>query len=214
MVFRESGKAAFREQSDADIAMPRAVHVIRSTRDSFELRVRRTGMVGAHIFLAIWITGVVGFLIYFFHHSDWLFEINGWMADEPVDRNKLIKMGLVASFFVAFLIGCVLALGSLIYSLFAMKRVQGDLYNLNIETSVLGYTWRRVIPRQSIKAFVQVKDGGKGEDSFPSWGLKVLAAEEQTLIYRQPYEVSAWLGRYLARWAGVDYTWGAEAPGK
>jgi hypothetical protein len=63
--------------------------------------------------------------------------------------------------------------------------------------------------RSSIRRIVQVKDGGEDDDSFPSWGLKVEGEKEVTLIYRQPYDKSHWLGGVLAKWAQVDFV---EAP--
>jgi hypothetical protein len=49
----------------------------------------------------------------------------------------------------------------------------------------------------------QIKDGREGEDSFPSWGLKVTGEVDQgtkgfNLISRQPHGRSVWLGRVLA----------------
>ena len=56
-----------------------------------------------------------------------------------------------------------------------------------------------------IKTFIQIKDGGEGDDSFPSWGLEVEEKKKNSLISQQPYESSHWLGRFLARWAGVEF---------
>ena len=54
-------------------------------------------------------------------------------------------------------------------------------------------------------SIVQVKDGGEGDDSFPSWGLKVEGDRETTPIFRQSYDKSHWLGRALAKSAQVDF---------
>lgn len=88
-----------------------------------------------------------------------------------------------------------------------------------METSLLGIKQLKVIPKNEIKGFYQVKDGGRNKtslpysggksngkhDSFPSWGLKVLTTRLTPLIYRQPYEKSYWLGQVLADWADVPF---------
>jgi hypothetical protein len=70
------------------------------------------------------------------------------------------------------------------------------------------FLWRRrqrVFLRQSIKAVKQVKDGGEGEDSFPSWGLSIIGDKAVGIISRQPMEKSDWLGPIVAEWAGVPF---------
>jgi len=57
-----------------------------------------------------------------------------------------------------------------------------------------------------VKRLVQVKDGGKHDDSSPSWGLRLEGDKKITLVYRQPYEVSRWLGHVLAKWADVEFS--------
>lgn len=63
----------------------------------------------------------------------------------------------------------------------------------------------RETPKAEIRGVTQVQDGGRGDDSFPSWGLRVDATRNATVLYRQESEKSAWLGRVLAGWAGVPY---------
>ena len=65
-----------------------------------------------------------------------------------------------------------------------------------------------------------MRDGGQGDDSFPSWGLEVEADtntnpnidtdRKTTLLYRQPYEKSRWLGQVVARWAEVEFVEAAK----
>ena len=93
----------------------------------------------------------------------------------------------------------------LIYLLFCKKCFYLNPSNLTIETNILGFKQYRKIEKYSIERFVQVKDGGKKKDSFPSWGLKIEADKKTTLIFRQPYEKSHWLGQFLAQWAKVEF---------
>ncbi|MCW5941454.1 MAG: hypothetical protein KIS66_04435 [Fimbriimonadaceae bacterium] len=63
----------------------------------------------------------------------------------------------------------------------------------------------REVPKGVIRSVRQVQDGGRGDDSFPSWGLRLEADTAVTVLYRQEAERSAWLGLVLAEWAGVEY---------
>jgi hypothetical protein len=66
--------------------------------------------------------------------------------------------------------------------------------------------------RVEVTAVRQVKDGGDGEDSFPSWALAVVGRTEMRVLSKQPIEKSAWLGLIVARWAGVTFEpWKAVA---
>lgn len=102
-------------------------------------------------------------------------------------------------FVLAFWAGEVLAFCLLTYLLFCSTVFRVDRDSLVMETNVLGLQWRKAIPKESVRRFIQVRDGGKDEDSFPSWGLEVEGDRTIALIYRQPYEKSHWLGRILAQ---------------
>jgi len=91
------------------------------------------------------------------------------------------------------------------YLLFCRKSFRLDQENLVMKSDVLGFKRCKTIPKNSIQRLVQVKDGGEGKDSFPSWGLKVEGINKATLIFRQPYEKSHWLGQILSKWAGVEF---------
>jgi hypothetical protein len=75
------------------------------------------------------------------------------------------------------------------------------------------FTWSktRVFPMGEITAFTQVKDGGGGEDSFPSWGLVVHAAKSVKIFSRQELKKSLWLGELLSKWSGKEFrTWSEQ----
>ncbi|MBI5706530.1 MAG: hypothetical protein HZC36_06025 [Armatimonadetes bacterium] len=63
---------------------------------------------------------------------------------------------------------------------------------------------RKCFPKSGILAVRQVKDGGDGEDSFPSWGL-MLVGPDFKVLSRQDIGKSDWLGPLLAQWAGKPY---------
>ena len=76
---------------------------------------------------------------------------------------------------------------------------------LLVERTFLWYRRRRAFGRREVSAVKQIKDGGEGEDSFPSWGLVVVAKLEVKVLSRQPIEKSDWLGPIIAQWAGVPF---------
>ena len=61
------------------------------------------------------------------------------------------------------------------------------------------------VAKAELKEVKQVKDGGEGEDSFPSWGLALIAGTEVHVLSRQPIDKSDWLGPIIAKWAGVEF---------
>lgn len=76
---------------------------------------------------------------------------------------------------------------------------------LQIERRLFSYRRERVIRKDGIQCVRQIKDGGEGEDSFPSWGLAVEGEKNVKLLSRQEIEKSAWLGPIVAEWADVDF---------
>lgn len=72
-------------------------------------------------------------------------------------------------------------------------------------TKTLGkIKWRRSFSKSTIICIRQVKDGGDGEDSFPSWGL-MLVGPDFTLLSRQDIAKSDWLGPIISQWADKHY---------
>ena len=116
------------------------------------------------------------------------------------------------------------ACGLWVYSVFARTTYQLGEESLSINTRVLLASWNPEIPRETIVHVRQVKDGGEGEDSFPSWGLEVNSGtigqsklrrvltndisgsnvRYRSIFRRQPWEQSRWLGIVIARWAAVE----------
>ena len=76
---------------------------------------------------------------------------------------------------------------------------------LAIEKTLGKYQRRQEIAKGDVKGIRQVKDGGEGRDSFPSWGLVVATTVPNKILSRQKIEKSAWLGPIVARWAGMEY---------
>jgi hypothetical protein len=123
----------------------------------------------------------------------------------------------------AYLISLIFCVFSLVHSMFAQKSFHLGETSLHIETRLLFAKWHLTLPRETITHLRQVKDGGEGRDSFPSWGLKIRSVSDtqgflgyiiflihlrrdtryRSLLFRLPYEHSYWLGIVVARWANA-----------
>ena len=95
--------------------------------------------------------------------------------------------------------------GFVAWYFWAVTEFQFGPDELVYEKSLGRFRRRHVLPRRRIQTVRQVKDGGEGEDSFPSWGLIVSTTEPLVLLHRQPIEKSRWLGQIIAAWAGVKF---------
>ncbi|MFT5465544.1 MAG: hypothetical protein ACI8UO_000639 [Verrucomicrobiales bacterium] len=161
-------------------------------KESFVIHMKRTGMGCANAFLIVWLSGwTVGCVMLLRGYLG-----GGQMSDGDPIPLWFLLIFLAAEVYVACLI---------VYLFISRKSFQIDRNSLVVATQVLGLRWGKRIRRDSIKKFVQIKDGGDGDDSFPSWGLTAVGDRKAKLIYRQPFEKSHWLGGVLAKWAGVDF---------
>ena len=170
----------------------------------------RTGMGCLNIFLGVWLTGwTIGCS----------FLVHGYFTGGKMESGAPIPFWFVMAFlgpwfFVAFL---------LLYSNFARKRFRLTPDALHIETRLLFLQWSVAIPRETISQIKQIKDGGEGDDSFPSWGLQIRSSNlvnslvqrlvllnyfgrknrMRTILARLPYVHSEWLATVLSEWSGV-----------
>lgn len=170
----------------------------------------RTGMGCLNLFLGVWLAGWTfgcAFLVRAY--------VNGGKMESGDPIQLWFVMAFVGPwFFVAFL---------LLYSIFARKRFRLASDTFHIETQLWFLNWSISIPRESISEIKQIKDGGEGDDSFPSWGLLIRSSalvdgpmhrlvwlshfgrtyRMRTILARLPYDHSAWLATVLSDWSGV-----------
>ncbi len=126
-------------------------------------------------------------------------------------------------FVLAFVIPWFIVAYLLLYLHFARKKFRLTNDALQVETRLFWMVWQMTLPRESISRIMQVQDGGEGDDSFPSWGLRLQSTSVvqtawqrlslvnhfgrhhrfRTLLARLPYEHSAWLAEVLEQWSGV-----------
>jgi hypothetical protein len=161
-------------------------------KESIYILHHRTGMYVMNGFLIIWLVFWTGGCV-------WL--LRGYIQGLTVEGAERMPFLFLSFFWAAeIFVAC-----WLIYCFFGKRLYILTPQELVVEVSVFRFRRVKVIPSVSIKLFRQVKDGGEDEDSFPSWGLTVEADKKTTLLYRQRYEKSHWLGQTLAAWAGVDF---------
>ena len=171
---------------------PDGMTVVRSDHDRFVVHYRRSGMGCMNTFLAVWLT---------LWTAGCVFIVHGYVTGAKMDNGSDMPFWFV-SVFLALEIGvaCLLA-----YLLFTRKTFTFEATRLTIESDTLGYKRYKVIPRESIAQVVQVKDGGTDDDSFPSWGIRVEAEGRTSLLFRQPYDKTAWFGSVIAEWSGAPF---------
>ena len=183
------------------------VHIIEHTRDE---------MGCMNSFISAWLT-VWTFCC--------LFLIVDYLNGGEMEDGSPMPLSFVMFFVAAW---CLVA-WILLYAKYARKTfaIRNDV--LEARTQVLALRWGMSIPRQSVIKVCQVKDGGENDDSFPSWGLNVECSEVEdnrlhrvmttslvpglrrgtatrtrSLLRRQPYEQSRWLGIVIAGWADTE----------
>ncbi|AFY37297.1 hypothetical protein Lepto7376_0923 [[Leptolyngbya] sp. PCC 7376] len=156
----------------------------------------RTGMDEMNIFLMVWLSlwtvGCLGLLVAY---------IEG-LQGTSVNTSEPIPLVMVIFFWAADLVAAIV----LINALFSKQSFHLDYADLTIHTKLWRWHRTRKIPKSNIQSVVQIKDGDRGKDSFPSWGLQLKGKSSITLIFRQPYEKSEWLGQMIADWAKLPFT--------
>lgn len=163
-----------------------------------EIEYRRTGMKALNGFLILWLS---------FWTLGCVFLLRSYLNGGVMDDGDPIPIWFVAIFWGAEL----LVASFLLYSLFCRKVFKIDYESLSMDVNVLGMHWRKSIRLNEVIELQQVKDGGEGKDSFPSWGLRVVGEVDQdtktiNLISRQPHSRSAWLGNVLAEKIKVPFS--------
>jgi hypothetical protein len=115
-----------------------------------------------------------------------------------------------------------------LWHIFGMTHFQVSHESLIIVKQLFIIRVKKNIPSPAIRYFNQIKDGGEGMDSFPSWGLEIITNQRiyersislpswlpelsdrqiyktVMLLDRQSIDKSDWLGRVLADFYEVDY---------
>jgi hypothetical protein len=157
--------------------------------DRLEIVYRRHGMRFLLGFLMVWLalwTCFLGFLI----------------STTRLDASDIgWRIGVIP----LCLLGEGVAAGYIAWMLFGVVSISLDDERLIVERRLGRWRKRTQVGRAAVSAVVQIKDGGDGSDSFPSWGLQVEAGETLDLLGRQLEEKSSWLGPVIAAWASKPF---------
>ncbi len=108
-------------------------------------------------------------------------------------------------FMIPFWIGEYLAIKFVLWHFFSATTFEVEADRLKVTRRLFRHKKEREFLVAEIEAIQQIKDGGEGEDSFPTWGLAVEGEKGVTILSRQAIEKSEWLGPILADWIGVEY---------
>ncbi|MDJ0842941.1 hypothetical protein [Crocosphaera sp.] len=176
-------------------SIPRGFKLIPSNHYDYIIKYKRTGMGCLNIFLIVFLSSWLIFCILL----TWGFLLVPISISLENLRYLIILLGVWS-----IELGCFLELVKL---LFCRKTFYFNQNQLIMKSNILGIQWQEIILKKSIKRVYQVKDGGEDGDTFTSWGLKIAAHDQITLIYRQPYRKSYWLGEFIAQWAGIDFSY-------
>jgi hypothetical protein len=168
---------------------PIGFSVLEQTHGRLVLQHQTKGMGCMTLFLVVWLSG-------------WglgcIMMLRGYF--EPVPREEAIPLFAVVLMWMAEIVVATF----LLYFVFAKRTFQFEGRTLTFELDVFGLKRTHSIHRDDITSLLLDKDGGEGDDSFPSWGLAV----EQTgkrkvhLLFRQRREVSTWLHEVIQAWRG------------
>ncbi|MEO0795136.1 MAG: hypothetical protein AAFX93_08245 [Verrucomicrobiota bacterium] len=164
-----------------------------ASNDTFAIEYRRSGMGCMNVFLMVWLA---------IWTAGCVLMIRTRIPEWRQEGTDVVPIPVILLFWAfEFVVA-----GILLYLLFCRKSFLFDEQHMVLETRVLFYKKARIYPRNQIQQLVQFKDGGGGDDSFPSWGLKLVhEGKKHGLIHRQPHEKSQWLGSVIAAWAGVSF---------
>jgi len=168
-------------------SVPKGFKVARQGDDVLHIEHRHTGMGCMVIFLLVWLSG-------------WTVAC-GFLAKAVWDKPGMIL------FAMPFFAGEIFAAIILLWIFFGRTHYILTPDGLQVTRRLLTWSKTRMFPIQDIKGFKQVKDGGEGEDSFPSWGLVVVMnnAKSVKILSRQGPQKSLWLGALLGQWSGKEF---------
>ena len=93
-----------------------------------------------------------------------------------------------------------------LFNLFGVRQFVAERDQLTFRRSLLFWSSSRSIEGNQSLRFEQFKDGGEGEDSFPSWGLRAIGRKKLVLLSRQPLEKSDWLGELLSEHFNSEFS--------
>lgn len=93
----------------------------------------------------------------------------------------------------------------LLFHLFGVTTFTLRPDGLAITKRLFGLSWTHHVLQSELQFVEQLKDGGEGEDSFPSWALAIQGHRRHYLLKRQQIEKSDWLGSEIAKFFQLEF---------
>ncbi len=183
-----------------DANLPAGFSILAESPGELRIAYRSAGMGCQLWFLGIGVVALAGGLTFF-------------AITQPGDLRDLILGAWWAPLaFAAGISAIVYYAWVVVFHVFGETVISVTSDRVAVSRRLFGLALTRSIPRSDVSHLEQIKDGGEGEDSFPSWGLRLMGRRKCWLISRQPIEKSDWLGNRLAQMLHVEFRPSAQRP--
>jgi hypothetical protein len=183
--------------------VPAGFRIILETPDLWiRYRSKGSGLIVA--FMVPFVLLFIGFLLSGILTLQEALQVGFWQSIRTLIEDGIWNLLRIGWFF--FCLWC-LSIPTLLmlWFIFGITEFRASQNSLVVVHRFLGFSSKEQIPSHTIQSFLQIKDGGENMDSFPSWGLFVIANQKVGLLARQPIEKSDWLGRVLADFYRVQF---------
>ena len=172
---------------------PKGFTVIAESADQLTVTYKSTGIGCLLAFLIVCIVGLIGGLLL----------VN-------VTQPGAIRFLIFAAWWTPFAFAaCVCSIvyfsSFIIFHVFGATTFTATDQALTISRRVFGLSRTQHISRDGLVCLEQTKDGGEGEDSFPTWGLRLVGRRKHWLLCRQEIDKSDWLGPLFAERLNIEY---------
>ena len=136
-----------------------------------------------------------------------IFVISSYLLNGKMDDGSPIQLW----FPIAACVGWLVAATFCLPLIFTEKRFVFLKEKLIIESKVLFVRWKREIEKSTIQNIKLVKDGGEGDDSFATWGVRAeyaksgfyffFATKIHCLLPRVEKNQATWFHQRVSKWA-------------
>jgi hypothetical protein len=183
-----------------DVNIPAGFTILDDSPGETQIAYRSAGMGRQLWFLGIGVVGLAGGLAFF-------------AITQPAALRHVILGDWWAPFaFLAGISAIVYFAWFVIFHAFGETVFSVTSDRVAVSRRLFGLALTNSISRSDVSHLEQIKDGGDGEDSFPSWGLRLMGRRKCWLISRQPIEKSDWLGNRLAEMLSVEFRASKQRP--
>jgi hypothetical protein len=101
--------------------------------------------------------------------------------------------------------GCAFGVFQALWKIFGITELKLSEKYLRVRKLLFFLSRSKTIESKNLVKVQQIKDGGEGDDSFPSWGLIAYTTQKHKLLSREPFEKSDWLGAEIAGYYNIPF---------